>query len=53
MMTNQLLMYTEALGDVQVYVNTAMASNSYVDPAPTSFRSIIYRPLFEEFKSPV
>jgi hypothetical protein len=36
-------MYTEALGDVQAYVNAAMASG----------KSIIYRQLFEELKSPV
>ena len=46
-------MYTETLGDVQAYVNAAMASDSYVERAPTSSRSIIYRQLFEELKSPV
>ena len=28
MITNQLFVYTEALGDIQVYVNPAMASDS-------------------------
>ena len=51
---NQLLMYTEeALGDVHVYVNVAMVSSNYVEPAPTSSKSIIYRQLFDELKSPV
>jgi hypothetical protein len=53
MITNQLIVYTEAMGDVQAYVNAAMASDSYVEPAPTSSKSIIYRQLFEELKSPV
>ena len=53
MITNQLLMYTEALDDVQAYVNAAMASGKYVEPAPTASRSIIYSQLFEELKSPV
>ena len=53
MITNQLPMYTEALGDVQAYVNAAMASGKYVEPAPTASRSIIYSQLFEELKSPV
>ena len=53
MITNQLLMYTEALGYVQAYVNDAMASDSYIEPAPTASRSIIYRQLFEELKLPV
>ena len=46
-------MYTEALGYVQAYVNDAMASDSYIEPAPTASRSIIYRQLFEELKLPV
>jgi len=41
------------LGDVLAYVNSAMPSDIYVDPAPTASRSIIYRQLFEELKSPV
>ena len=53
MIKNQLLTYTEALGDVQAYVIAAMASDIYVEPAPTASRSIIYRQLFEELKSPV
>jgi hypothetical protein len=44
---------TQVLGDVQAYVNAAVASDSYVEPAPTASRSIIYRQLFEELKSPV
>ena len=53
MITNHLLMYTEALGYVQVYVYTAKVPDIYVEPAPTASRSIIYRQLFEELKSPV
>jgi len=34
-------MYTVALGDVHAYVNTAMASDIYVESAPTASRSII------------
>ena len=32
MITNQLIVYTEPLGDVQAYVNAAMASDGYVEP---------------------
>jgi len=46
-----MLMYTEALGDVQSYVNAAMASDYYVDPALTANWSVIYRLHFEELKS--
>jgi len=53
MITNQLFMYTEALDDAQAYVNAAMTSDSYVEPAPTASRSIIYRHLFEDLKSAV
>jgi len=53
MIRNQLLMYTEELSDVQSYVNAAMASDNYVEPAPTVSPYIIYRQLFEELKSPV
>ena len=53
MITNKLLMYTEALSDVQAYVHAAMASENYVEPAPTASISVIYRQLFEELKSPV
>jgi hypothetical protein len=48
--TNQLLVYTEALGDVQAYVNAAMISDCYVEPAPTVSRAVIYRRLFEDLK---
>ena len=47
MIRNQMLMYTEALGDVQDYVNVAMASDNYVERAPTASRSVTYRQLFE------
>ena len=40
-------MYTEALGNVQAYVNAAVASGNYVEPAPTASKSIIYSQLFE------
>jgi len=53
MVRNQLLMYTEALSDVQPYVNAAMASENYVEPAPNASPYIIYRQLFEELKSPL
>ena len=42
MNTNQLLMYTQVLGDVQAYVNAAMASGNYVEPVPTASISIIF-----------
>jgi len=53
MITNQFLMYTKAFGDVHAYVNAPMASDNYVEPAPTASKSIIYRQLFDELKSPV
>ena len=53
MITNQLIVYTEALGDLQAYLYASMASHGYVDPAPTSSKSIIYRQLFVELKSPI
>ena len=43
----------EALIDIQAYVNAAIASDNYVEPAPKASRSIIYRQMFEELKSPV
>jgi len=46
-------MYIEALVDIQAYVNVAMASGNYVDPAPTASKSVIYRQLIEDLKSPV
>jgi len=46
-------MFTEATGDVHTYVNTQMTSFEYVEPHITSFKSIIYRQLFDEMKSPV
>ena len=46
MITNQLILHTEALGDVQAYVG-------YVERVPTSFKSIIYRQVFEQIKSPM
>jgi len=48
-----LLIYTEALGDVQTYVSAALASGNYVEPAPTASKYIIYSQIFEELKSPV
>ena len=42
-------MYIEALNDAQSYVNAAMASDNYVEPAPTA-SPYIYRQLFEELK---
>jgi hypothetical protein len=53
MITNQLTVYAEALVDVQAYVNAAMASDGYAEPAPTSSKSIIYRQLFEEFNASI
>jgi len=48
-----MLTYTEALSEVQAYINAAMASENYVEPAPTASKSVIYRQLFEELKPPV
>ena len=45
-----MLMYTEALSDVEAYLNASMASAIYVQPAPTAYRSFIYSQLYEEFK---
>ena len=50
MVMNQMIMYTEALSDVQAYVNAAMASDNCVEPSPIACRSISYRQLFEELK---
>ena len=47
MIKYKLLMYTEALSDVEAYVNAAMAPDNYVEPAPTASRSSIYRQHFE------
>jgi len=53
MITDQLVVYNEALSDVEDYVNAAMALENNVEPDPTAFKSDIYRELFEELKSPV
>jgi len=53
MISNQLFMYTESLGDVHAYVNAAMTSCNYVELTPTASKSIIYRQLFDELNSPV
>ena len=53
MITNTLFMHTEALGDVHACVNAALASYNYVEPTPTASKSIIYRQLLDELKSPV
>ena len=53
MVRNLMIMHTEVLRDVWIYVNTEMASDNYVEPAPTACRSVILRQLFEELKSPV
>ena len=53
MTTNQLLRYTEELGDFQAYVNAAMASGNYFEPATTASKSFIQSQMFEELKSPV
>jgi hypothetical protein len=39
-----MLMYTVALSDVQTYVNVAMSSKNYVEPAPTACRSVCHLP---------
>jgi len=48
-----MLIDTEALSDFQIYVNAEMASENYVEPARTACRSVTYRQLFEELKSPM
>jgi len=50
---NQLSMYTEALGDVHAYVNTTITSCNYIEPTPSASKSINYRQVFDELKSPV
>jgi len=52
-MAIQLTIFTEAMGDIHAYVNTQMTSCNYVEPHITSFKSIIYRQLFDVLKSPV
>ena len=52
MITNQLFMYTEALGDIHAHVKAAMASCNCVEATHTASKSIIYRQLFDELKSP-
>ena len=52
MIRNQLLIYTEALSDVQSYVNVEMALDNYVETSSTASPYIIYRHRFEELKSP-
>jgi hypothetical protein len=51
--TNQLNIYTEALRDVRADVIAAMASCDYIEPPITTSKSIIYRQLFDELKSPM
>ena len=51
--TKQLNIYTEALLDIRAYVNAAMASCDYIVLPITTSKSIIYRQLFEELKSPM
>ena len=36
MITNTLFMYSEALGEFHAYVNAAVATCTYVEPAPTA-----------------
>ena len=51
--TYQLYMYTETFADVHAYVNTTMTSCGFIEPGPNASKSIIYRQLFDELKSPV
>ena len=51
--TNQLNMYTEALGDFHAYVNTTMISCDFIEPPNPTSKSIVYRQLFDEIKSPM
>ena len=50
---NQLNMYTEALGDVRAYVNATLPSCEYTEPPIATSKSITYRQLFDELKSPM
>ena len=51
--TNQLYMYTDAFADVHAYVNSAMTSCDFIEPRLPASKSIIYRQLFDELKSPM
>ena len=51
--TNQLYMYIEAFADFHACVNTTMTSCDYIERPLTASKSIIYRQLFDELKSPV
>jgi len=44
-----LFIYTKVLSDIIA----AMASENYVEPVPKASKSIIYRQLLEDLKSPV
>jgi len=48
---NQLTKYTEAMADVMNYVLSTINSTTYVAPAPTANRNILYYQLFEEIKT--
>ena len=48
---NQLNSYIEALPDLMTYVLSALSSATYVEPASTASRLILYPQLFEELKT--
>ena len=48
---NQLSSYIEALPDLMTYVISALSSATYVEPASTASRHILYPQLFEELKT--
>jgi len=48
---NQLTSFTLALPDVMIYVIAALSSDTYIEPAPTASKSILYPQLFEELKT--
>ena len=48
---NQLNSYIEALPDLMTYVISALSSATYVEPASTASRLILYPQLFEELKT--
>jgi hypothetical protein len=48
---NQLDAYTNAMPDVLSYVTAALSSSTYMEPAPTDSKHVVYPHLYEELKT--
>ena len=48
---NQLNSYITTLPDLMTYVTSALSSDTYVEPASTAIKLILYPQLFEELKT--